>query len=69
MMIAIGCIQALECNLNTCPTGVATQDEELVKGLVVENKATRVANFHHKTVESFIELMDQERLALRGTAK
>ncbi len=57
MMIAIGCIQALECNLNTCPTGVATQDEELVKGLVVENKAARVANFQRKTVESFVELM------------
>lgn len=57
MMIAIGCIQALECNLNTCPTGVATQDEELVKGLVVEDKTTRVANFHRKTIESYIELM------------
>jgi glutamate synthase domain-containing protein 2 len=32
MMIALGCIQALECNKNTCPTGVATQDPELVKG-------------------------------------
>lgn len=57
MMIAIGCIQALECNKNTCPTGVATQNEELVKGLVVENKAKRVASFHRKTVESFVELM------------
>lgn len=57
MMIAIGCIQALECNRNTCPTGVATQDEELVKGLVVEDKTARVANFHSKTVESFVELM------------
>jgi glutamate synthase domain-containing protein 2 len=57
MMIALGCIQALECNRNTCPTGVATQDEELVKGLVVEDKTKRVANFHRKTVESFIELM------------
>jgi glutamate synthase domain-containing protein 2 len=57
MMIALGCIQALECNLNTCPTGVATQDPEIMKGLVVENKTTRVANFHRKTVESFVELM------------
>jgi glutamate synthase domain-containing protein 2 len=57
MMIAIGCIQALECNLNTCPTGVATQKDELVKGLVVEDKTTRVANYQRRTIESFVELM------------
>jgi glutamate synthase domain-containing protein 2 len=57
MMIALGCIQALECNKNTCPTGVATQDEKLVKGLDVGNKTVRVANFHRKTVASFVELM------------
>ncbi len=57
MMFALGCIQALECNQNSCPTGVATQDPELVKGLVVEDKKERVANFHHDTVESFVELL------------
>jgi len=57
MMIAIGCIQALECNRNTCPTGVATQEEGLVKGLVVEDKTRRVANYHRKTLESYIELL------------
>ena len=57
IMLATGCIQALQCNTNTCPTGVATQDENLVKGLVVEDKAQRVANFHEATIESFIELM------------
>jgi glutamate synthase domain-containing protein 2 len=57
MMIALGCIQALECNTNTCPTGVATQDEELTAGLVVDDKKVRIANFHRKTVESFVELM------------
>ena len=57
MMMALGCIQALECNKNTCPTGVATQDPELVKGLVVDDKKVRVANFHKHTVESFVELM------------
>lgn len=57
MMMALGCIQALECNKNTCPTGVATQDPELTKGLVVEDKKVRVANFHKNTVESFVELM------------
>ncbi|NNE26343.1 MAG: FMN-binding glutamate synthase family protein [Saprospiraceae bacterium] len=57
MMMAVGCIQALECNQNTCPTGVATQNESLVKGLVVEEKKVRVANYHKDTVESFVHLM------------
>ncbi len=57
MMLALGCIQALECNKNTCPTGVATQDPELVRGLVVDDKKQRVANFHHSTVEAFVELL------------
>lgn len=57
MMMAIGCIQALECNKNSCPTGVATQDPDLVKGLVVDDKKVRVANFHKHTVESFVELI------------
>jgi glutamate synthase domain-containing protein 2 len=57
MMMALGCIQALECNNNNCPTGVATQNPELVKGLVVDNKKVRVANYHRLTVESFVELM------------
>ena len=57
MMMALGCIQALECNKNTCPTGVATQDAELVAGLVVADKKVRVANFHRATVDSFVELL------------
>lgn len=57
MMMAVGCIQALECNKNTCPTGVATQDKSLMKGLVVKEKKHRVANYHRETVKSFVELM------------
>jgi hypothetical protein len=57
MMMALGCIQALECNKNTCPTGVATQDPALIKGLVVDDKKVRVANFHKNTIESFVELL------------
>jgi glutamate synthase domain-containing protein 2 len=57
MMMALGCIQALECNRNTCPTGVATQDPVLVDGLVIDDKKVRVANFHKHTVDSFVELM------------
>jgi glutamate synthase domain-containing protein 2 len=57
MMMALGCIQALECNKNTCPTGVATQDPVLVNGLVIDDKKVRVANFHKHTVDSFVELL------------
>jgi glutamate synthase domain-containing protein 2 len=57
MMLSLGCIQALECNSNTCPTGVATQDPKLFKGLNVADKRVRVANFHHETVKSAVELM------------
>lgn len=57
MMLALGCIQALECNKNSCPTGVATQDKALMKGLVVEKKYTRVANFHYETVHAVAEIL------------
>jgi glutamate synthase domain-containing protein 2 len=57
MMFALGCIQALQCHANTCPTGVATQNPNLVKGLVVEHKWRRVMNFHHATVHNFMEIL------------
>ena len=57
MMMAVGCIQALQCNTNTCPVGVATQNKSLMKGLNVEDKATRVKNFHEKTIGAFQELL------------
>lgn len=57
MMIALGCIQALECNTNKCPTGVATQDKELMSGLNVPDKKERVASFHKETVNAFIEMI------------
>jgi len=57
MMLSIGCIQAREWNINTCPTGVATQDKSLIKGLVVDDKAQRVANYHEETIHSFMEMI------------
>ena len=44
-MFALGCIQALQCNKNTCPTGVTTHNKRLQRGLVPEEKAERVAHF------------------------
>lgn len=55
-MFALGCIQALQCNKNTCPTGITTHDPKLQKGLVPEVKAARVANFHHNLVHE-VELI------------
>ncbi|MCB0327027.1 MAG: FMN-binding glutamate synthase family protein [Bdellovibrionales bacterium] len=57
MMFALGCIQALRCNSNHCPTGVATQDKNLVRGLHVPNKAQRVFQYHKETLESVSSLM------------
>jgi len=56
MMFAVGCIQALRCNTNTCPTGVTTQEPARVKALDVEDKYKRVARYHAATIESFLEL-------------
>jgi len=44
-MFALGCIQALKCNKNTCPTGITTHDPRYQKGLVVEDKYARVARY------------------------
>jgi glutamate synthase domain-containing protein 2 len=57
MMMSIGCIQALQCNTNECPVGVATQRPDLTKGLDVEDKSNRTASFHKGTILSFVELI------------
>lgn len=44
-MFSLGCIQALRCHTNTCPTGITTHDPRLQRGLVVEEKFQRVANY------------------------
>ncbi len=47
-MFALGCIQALQCNRNTCPTGVTTHDKRLQRGLVPEDKAERVRRYQQQ---------------------
>jgi glutamate synthase domain-containing protein 2 len=44
-MFALGCIQALQCNKNTCPTGITTHNKRLQRGLNPEHKAVRVAHY------------------------
>ncbi|MFA5574079.1 MAG: FMN-binding glutamate synthase family protein [Brumimicrobium sp.] len=57
MMLSIGCIQSLLCNTNRCPTGITTQDPKLTKGLDVEDKKVRCANYHTNTIRAFVELL------------
>jgi len=58
MMFALGCLQALQCDSGRCPVGIATQDESLFKGLDVQDKKVRVANFHGHTLLAVKELME-----------
>ena len=44
-MLSLGCIQALECHTNNCPTGIATQNKSLEKALDIEAAALRVATY------------------------
>ncbi len=44
-MLAVGCIQAQKCHTGHCPTGVATQDKRLIRGLDPTDKAARTANY------------------------
>ncbi len=44
-MLAIGCIQAQRCHTGHCPTGVATQNRWLMRGLDPTLKSARLANY------------------------
>ncbi|MFE5774238.1 glutamate synthase-related protein, partial [Streptomyces sp. NPDC056485] len=57
MMFAVGCIQAQRCHTNTCPVGVATQDERRARALDVGEKAERVRRFQEATVKSALQIM------------
>jgi len=57
MMLSLGCIQARTCNSDHCPTGIATQNPARNKGLVVTDKAQRVANFQRETIINLVELV------------
>jgi glutamate synthase domain-containing protein 2 len=56
-MLALGCIQSLQCHKNRCPTGVATQNPRLAAGLVVSDKKVRVQNFQQQTIHSLREIL------------
>ena len=56
-MFSLGCVQSMQCHTGNCPTGVATQEPWRQKGLVVEDKAPRVARFQQQTVKSLREIV------------
>ncbi len=56
-MFALGCIQALICHTNRCPTGIATQDPARWKHLDVADKTVRVAAFHDNTLRALRDLL------------
>lgn len=55
-MFAVGCIQSQSCHTNSCPVGVATQDQRLQRAIVIDDKAKRVHAFHRHTVEDVADL-------------
>ncbi|KQW38961.1 FMN-binding glutamate synthase family protein [Rhizobacter sp. Root404] len=62
-MFSLGCIQAQSCHTGHCPTGVATQDEQRARALVVPTKAERVYHFHQNTLMALKELVQAAGLA------
>ena len=66
MMFALGCVQSLKCNLDSCPTGITTMVPSRVDSLVVEDKKTKVANYHKNTMKAFKELLGSMGLENRG---
>lgn len=56
-MFSLGCVMSMRCHTGACPTGVTTNDPHLQRGLVVPEKAARVASFHRHTVHALAELV------------
>ncbi|MFK5956398.1 MAG: FMN-binding glutamate synthase family protein [Planctomycetota bacterium] len=56
-LLSLGCIQALQCNRNTCPVGITTHDAHLQKGLNIADKSQRVANYVDAIHHDYEELL------------
>lgn len=56
-MFALGCVQSMRCHEDTCPTGITTQDVTRQYGLVVPDKAERVARFQRQTLHGLREMV------------
>jgi glutamate synthase domain-containing protein 2 len=56
-MLAIGCIQALQCNMNTCPVGITTHDPQLQNGIDIDTKSSRVESYVRNLWHDHCELL------------
>ncbi len=56
-MLSLGCIQARECNMNTCPVGIATQNKTLIDALNPAEKKVRVYNYHKAVIHEVREVL------------
>lgn len=56
-MLAMGCIQALQCNANTCPVGITTHEPHLERGLDIEDKSERVERYVHSLLHDHQEML------------
>lgn len=57
-LLALGCIQALRCHTNRCPTGITTHNPALLKGLDIEEKSERVKNYALQILKSNQEMLE-----------
>jgi glutamate synthase domain-containing protein 2 len=56
-MLALGCIQAMQCGKNTCPIGITTHDRALQRGLDIGAKSIRINNYVHNVEHDLMELL------------
>ncbi len=56
-LLALGCIQALQCNANTCPVGLTTHDPELTRGVDIDQKSQRVERYVAALMKEHEELL------------
>lgn len=62
-MFSLGCIQALSCHTDRCPSGVATQDTRRAGKLDVPDKRERVHHYHGNTLAALAEMLGAAGLA------
>ncbi|MGN6278961.1 MAG: FMN-binding glutamate synthase family protein [Sphingomonas sp.] len=56
-MFSLGCVQSMRCHTDTCPTGIATQSPARQRGLVIPDKAERVARYHKATLKALHDIV------------
>ena len=65
-MMAIGCIQSQKCHTDRCPTGVATQNAWLTRGLEPDSKAERCAQYVRTFRKELIKVSESVGVAHPG---